>query len=194
MVITSIQQAKKDELKVNVFLDGNFWSSFTKDDLIKFKLHKGLSLSEEEADELQKKSQVSKIKLQALRKYSATLKSEKDIRTYLYKKNLEPEALESVIEYLKERSVINDKYFAEKFSELKLHANKYSINRIKAELKKKGISDNIIKNIEQLNSDADETDAIKKYLDKNSTLPKQKLIQRLMMRGFKYENIKKFLQ
>ncbi len=190
MQITSIQQAKKDEEKVNVFLDGEFWSSFTKDDLVRFGLHKGLELSLQEADDLKKRSRLSKLKLQALRKYSGVLKSEKDIRTYLYKKELEKDELESVIEYLYSHNVVDDVRFAQVFTESKLRAKKYSINKIKAELKKKGISDKILREIDLLNDSNEEVESIKKYIQKNSMLPKEKLIQRLLMRGFQYSNIK----
>jgi regulatory protein len=193
MQITAIQQAKKDEEKVNIFLDGVFWSSFTKDDLIKFGLHKGLTLSQEEADELKKKSRVSKVKMQAFRHFSGALKSEQDIRTYLYKKELEKEAIEEVVTFLKEHSVINDEYFAERFTDMKIRAKKYSMNRIRAELKKKGVSDRIIKDIPQLKDTDEELDAIQKYVSRNTNLPQEKLIQRLLMRGFKYDVIKKVL-
>jgi regulatory protein len=193
MQITAIQQAKKDEEKVNIFLDGVFWSSFTKDDLIKFGLHKGLTLSQEEADELKKKSRVSKVKMQAFRHFSGALKSEQDIRTYLYKKELEKEAIEEVVTFLKEHSVINDEYFAERFTDMKIRAKKYSMNRIRAELKKKGVSDRIIKDIPQLKDTDEELEAIQKYVSRNTNLPQEKLIQRLLMRGFKYDVIKKVL-
>jgi regulatory protein len=193
MQITAIQQAKKDEEKVNIFLDGVFWSSFTKDDLIKFGLHKGLTLNQEEADELKKKSRVSKVKMQAFRHFSGALKSEQDIRTYLYKKELEKEAIEEIVSYLKDHAVINDEYFAERFTDIKIRAKKYSMNRIRAELKKKGVSDRIIKDIPQLRDSDEEIDAIKKYISKNSNLPQEKIIQRLLMRGFKYDVVKKAL-
>ncbi len=193
MQITAIQQAKKDEEKVNIFLDGVFWSSFTKDDLIKFGLHKGLSLSQEEADELKKKSRVSKVKMQAFRHFSGALKSEQDIRTYLYMKELEKEATEEIVSFLKEHNVINDEYFAERFTDMKIRAKKYSMNRIRAELKKKGVSDKIIKEIPQLKDTDEELEAIQKYISRNSSLPKDKLVQRLLMRGFRYDVVKKAL-
>jgi regulatory protein len=193
MQITAIQQAKKDEEKVNVFLDGVFWSSFTKDDLIKFGLHKGLSLNQEEADELKKKSRTSKVKMQAFRHFSGALKSEQDIRTYLYKKELDKEPTEEIVTFLKDHGVINDEYFAERFTEMKLRAKKYSMNRIRAELKKKGVSDRIIKDIPQLKDTDEELDAIRKYISKNISLPQEKLIQRLLMRGFKYDVVRKAL-
>ncbi len=196
MIITSIQQAKKDEEKVNIFLDGEFWSSFTKDDLIKFGFFKGFEISIQDAEELKKKSRISKVKLQALRHYSGVLKAEKDIRTYLYKKNLEKDEIEEVIEYLNKHSIIDDQRFANAFAESKLRQKKYSINKIIAELKKKGITEEKIKKIEGLkteNTDENQNDAIKKYIEKNPSLSKEKLIQRLLMRGFKYSSVKEAL-
>lgn len=193
MQISAIQQAKKDEDKVNIFLDGVFWSSFTKDDLIKFGLHKGLELTQDEADELKKKSRVSKVKMQAFRHFSGALKSEQDLRTYLYKKELEKESTEEIVSFLKDHGVINDEYFAERFTDMKLRAKKYSMKRIRAELKKKGVSDKIIKEIPQLKDTDEELEAIQKYITRNTTLPQEKLIQRLLMRGFKYDVVKKAL-
>jgi SOS response regulatory protein OraA/RecX len=89
--------------------------------------------------------------------------------------------------------VINDEYFAERFTEMKLRAKKYSMNRIRAELKKKGVSDRIIKDIPQLKDTDEELDAIRKYISKNISLPQEKLIQRLLMRGFKYDVVRKAL-
>jgi len=196
MTITSVQQAKKDEEKVNIFLDGAFWSSFTKDDLIRFKLYKGTELTPQEAEDLKKKSKISKVKLQALRHYSGVLKAERDIRTYLYKKNLEKDEIEEVIEYLHKHSIIDDERFANAFAESKLRQKKYSTNKIKAELKKKGITDDKIKKIEGLkveNLDENQLESIKKYIEKNPNLPQEKLIKRLLMRGFKYANVKEAL-
>ena len=129
---------------------------------------------------------------QALKNLSKSMKTEKDICTNLKQKGFEAEVVDSVISKLKEYGYINDYNFA-----------KYYVNgsktkgqhRLKAELKLKGVDDEIIQN---LLDDIDEEETIEnieklasKYMKSKEVDQKnlQKLYQYLARRGFDSEDI-----
>ncbi|MEP7103215.1 MAG: RecX family transcriptional regulator [Candidatus Dojkabacteria bacterium] len=208
MQITSIEQAKKNINRVNLFLDGEFWVGLDKNDLLEFQLHKNKTISEEEKKEIEKTSQLGKIRTRILNYTMLRPHSKREILDhFILKKEIDRQEIQSVLDELEEKSLISDLEFAKWYMEGRLASGKHGVNKIRAELMKKGVSSKFIeiaiyektsteefeeKNIEQ----------IKEYIQKVSRSIKSKddrefknkLIQRLMSRGFKYDDIKSALK
>ena len=123
----------------------------------------------------------------------ARLKTEQQIKDYLYKKEYHKSTIDAVINKLKEYKIIDDKTYAETY--IRSNPN-YSKNKLKQKLFSSGVkSENID---ESLNWVDDEKSCLKnaeKYL-RNKTIDKQiieKLVRRLLGMGYGWDSIKSTL-
>ncbi len=113
----------------------------------------------------------------------------------LIKKEYATEICEKTIEALIELGYINDSDYAERYTKDAINLKKHGINRIKRDLKQKGIDDEIIdQTISEL--DIDNSEILAKLveqkaekLDLNDIKQKNRLIGFLLRRGYKYDEI-----
>lgn len=124
---------------------------------------------------------------------SSKLKTEQQIKDYLYKKDYHKPTVDSVIIKLKEYKIIDDKNYAETYA--KSNPN-FSKNKLKQKLFASGVKSNIV---EDSLEDVDDFKSAKihaeKYL-KNKVADKQtieKLIRRLQGMGYTWDVIKSTL-
>jgi regulatory protein len=204
MIITQIQQAKKRESRVNLFLDGEFWVSVNKNDLIKLGLHKDKMITEEEKKIIEDASNINKVIDKALNFISIRPRSTRELKDYLVRrKDVEESQANEVIEILQDKKYLSDLEFTKWFIKARLGQKKYGINKIKADLAKKGISNDIFKealgefdykedNIENIK------ELIKKFTPKIKAKDqyefKNKLMQKLAARGFSFDEISKAIK
>ncbi|MEO6729082.1 MAG: RecX family transcriptional regulator [Candidatus Dojkabacteria bacterium] len=205
MIITSIEQAKKNIDRANVFLDGEFWVGLDKNDILELKLHKDKTISEDEKKEIENKSQMGKIRNRVLNYIFIRPHSKREIIDHFkIKPDIQKENLNSIVESLEEQNIISDLEFAKWYIEGRLASGKHGANKIRAELMKKGVNNKFIEiaMFEKTNNDEyeDKLDGqIRTYIEKltksikakNPNDFKNKMIQRLMSRGFKYNDIRK---
>jgi len=124
---------------------------------------------------------------------SSKLKTEQQIREYLYKKNYHKTTVESVIKKLKEYKIIDDKIYAESYA--KSNPN-FSKNKLKQKLFSVGLKSDIV---DETLIDVDDVESAKKNALKflrNKVLDKstiEKLIRRLQGLGYNWETIKSTL-
>ena len=108
-----------------------------------------------------------------------------------------PEAKEEIILYLIKENYLNEERFAKSFTRGKFYIKKWGKNKIKQQLRLKGISDKlIVKSFSEID-ERDYQDTIRDFIEK--LLPtykglkdyqrKQKLIKFLMSKGYEYKEI-----
>lgn len=141
------------------------------------------------------KESAEKIAFNTAVKYaSSKLKTEKQIRDYLYKKEFKKATILPVIEKLKEYGVIDDKIYMESY--IKSNQN-FSKNKLKQKLIMSGISKDLID--DKLNDLEDEDSCLtnaKKFL-KNKIMDqktREKLIRRLTYLGYSWDSINSVLK
>lgn len=125
-------------------------------------------------------------------------RTEWELRAKLEKAGFAEEAVEEAIAYVRSFHYIDDRRYACRFAEI--YRTSRSINRIRQDLQKKHISDELITfALEEI--EYDDSQALRKALDKvlpekDSTLSyeeKQKVIAKLYRRGFQVDHIVKQL-
>ncbi len=137
----------------------------------------------------------------ALRFLSFRPRSEKEIRDYFKKKRVDPLVSQKIIDKLKENKFLNDMEFARWWVEQRTLIKPRAWRIIKIELKQKGISSEIIEEL-NINSESEEkndlTMAIKlaqKRLPRYKNLSRQEIYQKmgrfLISKGFDYDTIKR---
>lgn len=205
--ISEITKQKKRE-RFNIFLDGRFAFSVSNYSLLENKLLVGTILDEEKINNILAKEQIGTITDLAVRFLSIRPRSEKEVIDYLVKKIAikneikfneaqKSPLVNRVINKLKRYKYINDKDFAIWLLNSRLKsASPRSLRIIKAELKIKGISPEIVEIVSQ--KTPNESEQAKKALSKkikrweklDALEFKKKAYSYLLSRGFDFDSTK----
>jgi regulatory protein len=206
--ITEIAQAKKNTERVNIYLNGKFWIGLGKHDLVSLRLAKGVEISDLEKLQIESIATTGKLVDRAINYLRLRPRSCAEVRDYLVlKKGVEEGEANGVISLLEERGYLSDEKFAEWYANYKTSYGVNGLNKIKAELLKKRVDIKIINSLlEKLSSNDDfkndQIEKIKEFANKviktirakDEYDLKAKLTQRLMSRGFKYDDVKKVIK
>lgn len=203
MILTQISYQKRNPDNVNLFIDNKFFCSVSINQMLELKLIKGMEVDELMLEEIESNSDENKVKEKLNRFLSLRPRSTKEVNDYLvYRKGVEQEQADKIIfEYI-QKKYIDDDNFTKWFLEMRLSSGKHGINKIKNQLIEKGINKKLIdKYINSNDQKGKQVDQIKKLVEKfNNQIKeedkykkKQKIISRLLSRGFLYEDVKKVI-
>lgn len=193
MKITKLEKKKRLYL---MELDGQQTSYITEDTIVRFMLSKDKVISKEELTEIQGFAQFSYGKNLALYHLSFKARTEKEVREYLKKYDLDEKITNPVIANLKEDNWINDRQYAYSI----INANQLSGDKgpyvLAQKLSQKGIAKSTI---EEVLKDFDFSEVAQRVSEKllkkyNGKLParalQDKIIQNLTNKGFSYSDAK----
>ncbi|GHI00158.1 recombination regulator RecX [Neobacillus kokaensis] len=205
-IITKITTQQKNQDRYNIFMDygkgEEFAFSVDSDVLIKFQLKKGMELDEFSLVEIHYQDDIRKAYNLAVHFLARRIRSEKEIRDYLNKKDLEQPVIHEVIHKLKGQHYINDAEFATAFVRTMANTTDKGPDQIKLELKEKGIAEGFIFTaLSEFPKEQQIEKAVKlgeKYFKKPSKdslkIQRQKLEQQLIRKGYSFEVIQIVLQ
>lgn len=197
MKITALKAQVKNVGRVSVFVDGKYNFSVSQVQLLDLKIRVGLEVSEADLINFKRASDFGKFFERALNYVMIRPRSVKEVRDYLWRKKVELEDVELIIEKLQSKRYLSDENFARSWIENRGLGKKTSVKKLKLELKQKGLSDEIIKNALDVSSFS-EDDSLKNLIAKKRKNSKyaadpQKLMQYLARQGFGFEQIKQVL-
>ena len=196
MVVTKIEQQKRDESKYNVFIEDKFVFSLIMQDVLFFKLKENCEISEETYTYIKDMVVYVKAQDKALKYLGYKKRTEKEIIKKLRKYEYDEEIIDKVLEFLRKYDYVNDCEYAESYIRQVNRLNPKGAMGIRHKLKEFGVSD---ENIEKalLNEEFEELDEVIKVLEKkigdkrSLNLRENKKIQEfLLRRGFSYGIIK----
>lgn len=199
MIITKIESQKNDE-RVNIYLDDKFAFGLMKEIQYKYSLFEGMEIDQEFVDKVLLEEEQSKSTNYALRFLGYRQRSEKEIIDKLKEKGFEEKLINGTLDYLKDYNLIDDLEFAKSFMKDKINLNKHGPQRIKYELYRKGISQEIIDEV--LDEDNGEyaralelaEKKLPSYKDDDRNAIYRKLSGFLQRRGYSYDCISKVLR
>ena len=186
-----IQEIKlKTKNNPNVFAVSTDVGEFVlhSDAIVKF----GIKIGEIDSDAFDKALQESAeiIAMNVTMKYiSSKVKTEKQIKDYLYKKEFERPIIDKVIDKLKEYKIIDDKMYAEMY--IRSNVN-FSKNKIKQKLHSFGVKNDMVEDVTNNFDDLESCkyNAQKFMRNKENTKDNiEKLIRRLSYLGFNWDAI-----
>lgn len=194
--ITGITPQIRDKERCNIEVDGRFFCGMKLETVVKHRLKVGVAVSEEELSRLQLESEKLTALDKALTYITASMKTERDIRTYLRKKGYLEDVSDYVVEKMRSYGYLDDAAYARAYID---HAGKKKGSRLIAmELRQKGVSDEAIE--EALSSVSGEEESalevLKKYL-RGKSLDRATLLKayrHLMGKGFSCETAKGALE
>ena len=204
MVIDRIE--KKDNSNVIIYLDNGELIYLAYEVMLKNGLRKGVEVSESHFDFLIRENQKFFIKRKAYDYLGKRIHSAYELRIKLLRKKYESDLINDTIDDLRNGGYLDDPNFAEIFIEEKIRLKSWGRSKLKSELIKRGIAQEIIETVflEKLPGETDEIDmafqlAQKKYASiSNRNLEKQKTVQKLysflMAKGYSFDICRKVVE
>lgn len=196
--ITNIEQQKKNKSRFSVYVDDVYAFGISEDTMMNHrkKLKVGEEIESTFIDDVLSTEEAQKAFDSAVVLLSFRSRSEKELRTRLAQKGYEENWIDKAIEKLKYYGYLSDESFARLFAKDRQNLKKLGSRGIKAELKQKGIDNDIINEvIGEICSDEKELEqAISLCEKKYRTLgkdpipkQKQKLMQFLVRKGYSFD-------
>lgn len=202
MVITKIENQKKNKERYNIFIDGQFACGVNGDTLIKFGLSTNDEISEDALNAIKNFDEYLYSKKISYDFLSYRIRSEKEIRDKLKLKEISSGTIEKTVEHLKELKLLNDEEFARQLVNERLSSKPAGKAVLKQKLYQKGISAGIIQKVlEESINDTNEKDFVKeifnKYFNKVKGLDvmtqRKKMFDYLARKGFDFDVIKEVI-
>ena len=201
--ITALKANKRSGEQLYMFLDGKFAVKIDTETVTKKGLKVGEEISESKIQELTEDAGLARGMNIACRFLSYRPRSEAEMKERLRRRGLEDSKIEIIINKLKEQKLLDDTAFAQFWKENRDTFRPRSQRMTGLELKKKGVADEIIKEITDDSNDMQS--AYQAGLHKAQHLPNQdyeifrrKLGDYLKRRGFGYtvinQTVKKLWQ
>jgi len=195
--ITRIEQQKKKKNRVNIYIDGEFYSGLYKDTVIKFHLYENKEITPSEIDRIKEFEDFADAKEKAINYISYRERSKKEIEDYLKNKEIEEVIIQKVLSDLEKADLVNNQKFASDWVKDRNKNNPKGNFALKMELKEKGINDSEIEKIlqsvdEKKNALKVFEKAVRKYGKKKNA--KEKISQYLQRRGFHIQTILEVLR
>jgi len=194
-IITKIEVQKKDDSRANLYLDDEFYAGVSIEVIMKNHLKKDMVVEKEFLDDIILQDEKEKAISKAV-KYSANnLKTTKQIRDYLKKKEYNEQTIGYVIDKMREYKYLDDEAYAKAY--ILTYSKKYGKIRLVSDLKSRGIKEEIIDNLfeDGLKVQDSIENIANKYL-KNKELNEQTLIKLsrfLYSRGYEFEDINRII-
>ncbi|MDD5339282.1 MAG: regulatory protein RecX [Dehalococcoidales bacterium] len=197
--ITAIKKTKGRQQQVKVYLDGKPALALLAETALNEKLKVGVEVAEDRRETLAETDRRQRCYNSALQFLSYRQRSEAEIRQRLQRHGYIEAHIDKAIVRLKELGLVDDAAFARFWQENRDAFSPRSRRMTKLELKRKGLSNDVI---EQVVSEIDEKDsAYRAALSRARRLPKddyqtfrQRLTGYLGRRGFNYGIIKETTQ
>lgn len=188
-IITDIQFQKKNKKRVSIFVDGQFVTGMESIVAASNGLKVGVAVDQEQIEALAFESQKSEAFDKALKIVSIAMKTEKEIRDNLTKKQYSRRVIDYCVDKLKEYGYLSDLNYATAY--VKTYAESKGVNKIKLDLINKGIDKQIIQDVTEVLSDQTDaaTSAAEKYVRTHKGATRQKVMQHLYSKGFSYSDI-----
>ncbi|WP_152658567.1 recombination regulator RecX [Oceanobacillus sp. CFH 90083] len=168
--ITRITMQKKQKHRFNIFLNtptgDEYGFSVDEDILIKFRLEKGMELSEDRIETLKEQDNLHKVYTLTIHFLSYRIRSEKEVVMYLQKKEVEEEQIAVIMQRLRKEKLLDDQQFADMFVRSRMNTSSKGPKIIEQELFEKGIGGQIAGNALEQYTPALQREKIQKLLEK----------------------------
>ena len=196
-IITKIEGQKRNKDRANIYIDNEYAFSLSCELVYKEGLKVNEKIDIEKIKVVAKKDNYLKCKNTALRIVEKTFKSEKELKDKLILKGYDNEAIDKTISFLKEYNFLSDNNYAKMY--VKDKSRVQGKNKIKFDLIKKGINDNIIEEeISNIDREDEREGAYNLAVKKYNTIVKreddkfklsQKLYRFLLSKGYDYDTV-----
>ncbi|MBS9334914.1 recombination regulator RecX [Fructobacillus sp. M1-13] len=192
--ITKIATQKRAG-RYNLELDGRFAFGISENVLAKFGLMKGRELNKEEIERIKKADLVDQGLKVALNYLSPALRTQKQVEDRLKSKDIKEEVIDQVIDRLVDQQLVDDATYAKAYVNTKQVFSPKGPRAIAMDLKKAGVSENLIEDALTEYSEEDQLEVATKLAEKiarthkrdSTRIRQQKTAQSLAQKGFSFD-------
>ncbi|HBI02549.1 MAG TPA: RecX family transcriptional regulator [Paenibacillaceae bacterium] len=200
--ITRLERQKKNQHRINVFLNDEYGFAVHEDIIVKYRLKKGKMISEQDLEELLLADEVKRAEYYGIRYLGIRPRTEMELIKHLHEKGFVDETIHQVCETFREKKYLDDHQFAHQWVMERMHLKPRGRNLLRFELNRKGVDSNIIDDALDEISFIEELEAAKKILLKKYPRPlfsngmemRNKIGPFLQRKGFSYEVISSVLE
>ncbi|MFS0645977.1 recombination regulator RecX [Siminovitchia sp. 179-K 8D1 HS] len=193
-IITKISTQKRYTARYNIFLDEQYAFSVDEDVLIRYQLKKGKHVTDLEIVQIQHADEIRKAFNAALHFLSFRMRSEKEIRDHLKKKEWDDSIIDAVLHELRKQKLTDDLEFAKAYVRTCMNMGRKGPAVIKKELMEKGVNEPFLETaLMEYTQEQQIKDAIalgNKFAKRNKKLSERMLRQKveytLSARGFPF--------
>ncbi|MCX7832625.1 MAG: RecX family transcriptional regulator [Ignavibacteria bacterium] len=202
MKITLIEPQKKSG-RYNIYIDNQYSFGIYEETLVNFGLKKNDELTEKKIKEIKDYDELNFGKKLAYKYLSYKQRTEQELRNKLQNSKISKKNIEKIIRFFREHNFINDESYVKSLIVSEVSKKPKGKKLLKAKLKQKGISEEIINSAisRYVSEDIEEANAktlLEKYLKKIKKYPlekqKQKSYRYLISRGFEYDTVSNILK
>lgn len=199
-IVTAIKKQERKKDRVNVYLDGEFGFGIDLENLLKFKIKVERELTEDEIKKILEEAEYTDIRDKLLNYATLRPRSEKEIDTWFYKKKVHDSMHKRLKDKLRKLDLLDDKEFAKWWVGQRLEFKFRSKRQLNQELRKKGISRDLINEVIGKSVDQDyESKAATELLErkayrwknKKDLKTKKKMMDFLARKGFNWDTVRK---
>lgn len=187
--------------KYRIYFDNNSLLIY-EDVILKYNLLYKKEIDSDLLIEINEENKKASIYDSALKYINVRMRSIKEMKEYLLKKNFESKNIEDTISRLIDNGLLNDKKFAKSYVNDKFNLTSSGLDKIRNELTKFGVEESFV---EEAINNIDKNllkDKLKKIIEKeiklNSKLPvykiKNKVINKCTILGYSLDDINKILE
>lgn len=195
-IITSIESTRKNDNRKNIFVDEKCVCSLSEFCVFKNKLRQDMEITEEQLQTMQIESDVEMFFPKIVKMQTKNMKTTKQVKDYLEQQGLLQQTIHIVLGKLDEYKYVNDEVYAKRY--LERYKKSKGIQKIKYELRQKGVEDEIIDRVLGAVSNQCEEVwelSIKYMKNKQANYENYtKLVRYLTSKGFGMEDIRVVLQ
>lgn len=194
-IITKIEVQKRNKERVNIYIDNEYSFSLSAELVYKEGLKANEKIDVEKIESIAKEDNYLKCKNAALRIVEKSYKSEKELKDKLLLKGYDNSTIDKTLNFLKEYNFLSDTNYVKMY--VKDRSRLQGKKKIKYDLIKKGINDNLIeKEISSIDEEEEREVAYNMGLKKYNVLSKresdkyklsQKLYRFLLSKGYDYD-------
>lgn len=197
-LVTAIKRsAKAQRVLFQVSIDGEYSFTLGDLDLSMSGLRVGHELSAEQIAEYQGRGATAKAQALAVRFIGVRMRSTREVREYLLRKETPPAICERVIERLEAQRLLDDEAFARAWVAERRLLRPRSQSVLVQELAQKGIARAVVALVLSDEPEDAELNTLRALVERKRRLPayaqNDKLAQFLMRKGFRWEHIKQVL-
>lgn len=169
MTITSITPYSKGKGRMAVYLNDEFAFVLYKGELSKYKLEIGMDMTDDLYCRILDETLVKRARLRGMNLLMKQDRTEADIRRKLTEGGYPSRVVSDAIDYLKSFHYIDDERYASNYFDMK--KTSCSRKEICRKLKEKGISDDIISSVADIQMQCDDIEVIKRLMLKKCNRP-----------------------
>ncbi len=193
--ITSLEQQVKDKTRYNVYVDGRFYCGIKLEVAVKYHLKVGMQVDKDYLSEIQFETEKSQALDKAFDHLSASIKTERQMRTYLEKKGYVPAVIDYCMERLHYYGYVDDDEYCRQYINSVSGRGKRAIY---SDLVKRGADAGAIERaLADLGEDPEEIYAVLQKYMRGKVADRQgmnKAYRYLLSKGFSYDGAKEAVE